>query len=142
MEFTLFINLIGYQERQTEQAAKRVGKDVAKLVLKEAAKLVRNKDIKEKLSEGVTTIELLKDVAKLAVDAAKLILTDKEGIKETAMLILKEAIKEAALVIVKEAVELIVKEEAKLILKELEMKVDHPTASSAEGINHWIEKYL
>lgn len=101
--------------------------------------------MKEKLSaEGVTTIQLLEDVTKLVVDAAKLILKDKEGIKETAKLILKEALKEAAIVIVKESVELAVKEEAKLILKALEKQIDHypTTDSSQEGINHWINKFI
>ena len=132
-------------ERETEQAAKEVGKDLAELVLKEAAKVVSNRDVKEKLSaEDVTTFQLLEDVAKLVVDAAKLIVKDKKSIKETAKLILKEAIKEAVIIIVKETVELVVKEEAKLILKALEKRIDnHPTtASSKEGIDHWIDKFV
>ena len=115
------------------------------MILKEASKVVSNRDMKEKLSaEGVTTIQLLEDVAKLVVDAAKLILKDKEGIKETAKLILKEALKEAAIVIIKESVELAVKEEAKLIFKALEKQIDHypTTDSSQEGINHWINKFI
>ena len=137
--------LLGELEREAEQAAKTVGKDLAELVLKEASKVISNRDVKEMLSaEGMTTIQLLEDVAKLVVDAAKLILEDKEGIKETAKLILKEAIKEAAIVIVKESVELAVKEEARLILKALEKKIDHQatTDSSKEGIDHWIDKFV
>ena len=113
-------------------------------MLKEAAKIVKNKDIKEKLStEGVTTVQLLEDVARLAVDAAKLVLKDKEGIKVTAKLILKDAVKEAVEIVVKEAVELIIKEEAKLILKKLEKKIDpHPTSPPEEGIAHWIDKHV
>lgn len=138
-------DLLGERERETEQASKTVGKDLAELVLKEASKIVSNRDMKEKLSaEEVTTIQLLEDVAKLVVDAAKLILKDKEGVKETAKLILKEALKEAAIVIVEESVELAVKEEAKLIIKALEKKIDHhpTTDSSKEGINHWINKFI
>ena len=137
--------MIGELERETEQAAKRVGKDLAELVLKEASKVVSNRDLKEKLSaEGLTTVQLLEDIAKLVVDAAKLILKDKEGIKETAKLILKEAIKEAAIAIVKESIELAVKEEARLILKALEKKTDHQstTDSSKESIDHWIDKFI
>ena len=137
--------LLGELEREAEQAAKTVGKDLAELVLKEASKVISNRDVKEMLSaEGMTTIQLLEDVAKLVVDAAKLILEDKEGIKETAKLILKEAIKEAAIVIVKESVELAVKEEARLILKALEKKIDHQatTDSSKEGIDYWIDKFV
>ena len=142
--------LPGEQERETKQAAKTVGKDLAKLVLKEASKFVSNRDLKKKLNaEGVPTIQLLEDVAKLVVDAAKL----KEGVKETAKLILKEAIKEAAIVIVKESIELAVKEEAKHILNALEKRIDpekkidhHPTADSSkhhlEDINHWIDKFI
>ena len=114
-------------------------------MLKETAKIVSNRDVKEKLSaEGVTTFQLLEDVAKLVVDAAKLIVKDKESIKETAKLILKEAIKEAVIIIVKETVELIIKEEAKLILKALEKKTDHHpnTASPKDGIDHWIDKFV
>ena len=98
-------HVLDERERETEHAAKRVGKDLAELVLKEASKFVSNRDIKKELhAEGVPTIQLLEDVAKLGVDAAKLILKDKEGVKETAKLILKEAIKEAVIVIVKKSV--------------------------------------
>ena len=138
-------NLLGERERQTEQAAKRVGKDLAALVLKESSKFISNGDVKKELrEEGVPTIQLLEDVAKLGVDAAKLILKDKKGIKETAKLILKEAIKEAAIVIIRETVELAIKEEAKHILKELEKMIDHhpTTDSSKEGIYHWIDKFI
>lgn len=146
--------LPGEQERETKQAAKTIGKDLAKLVLKEASKFVSNRDLKKKLSaEGVPTIQLLEDVAKLVVDAAKLIFKDKEGVKETAKLILKEAIKEAAIVIVKESIELAVKEEAKHILNALEKMIDpekkidhHPTADSSKDhlkdISHWIDKFI
>ena len=96
------------------------------MVLKEVSKFVSNRDIKKELhAEGVPTIQLLEDVAKLGVDAVKLIPKDKEGVKEAAKLILKEAIKEAVIVIVKESVELAVKEEAKHILKEIEKKFEH-----------------
>ena len=150
----LILILPGEQERETRQAAKTVGKDLAKLVLKEASRFVSNRDLKKKLNaEGVPTIQLLEDVAKLVVDAAKLILKDKEGVKETAKLILKEAIKEAAIVIVKESIELAVKEEAKHILDALEKRIDpekkidhHPTPDSSkhhlEDINHWIDKFI
>ena len=118
-------------------------------MLKEAAKVVGNRDEKEKLSEeGMITFQLLEDVAKLAVDAAKLILKDREGVKETAKLILKEAIKEAVIVIVKETVELVVKEEAKLILKALEKIIDHHpseltiAATKESSIDHWIDKFV
>lgn len=124
------------------------------MVLKEASNIVSNRDLKKELSaEGVPTVQLLEDVAKLAVDAAKLILKDKEGVKETAKLILKEAIKEAVIVIVKESIELAVKEEAKHILNALEKtivpekKIDHhPTTDSlkdhVEDIDHWIDKFI
>ena len=115
------------------------------MVLEESSKFISNGDVKKELrEEGVPTIQLLEDVAKLGVDAAKLILKDKEGIKETAKLILKEAIKEAAIVIVRETVELAIKEEAKYILKELEKMIDHhpTTDSSKEGIYHWIDKFI
>ena len=150
----IFVILLGEQEKETEQAAKRVGKDLADLVLKEAARVVSDRNIRKELSaEGVPTMQLLEDVAMLVVDAAKLVLKDKEGVKETAKLILKEAIKEAALIIVKESVELAVKEESKHILKALEKKTDHhpshekenvrhPTTDSLkEDINHWIDKF-
>lgn len=141
----MLIILTGEEEIKIEHAAKVVGKDLAELVLKEAAKRVKNKDIKEKLSaEGVTTVQLLEDVAKLGVEAAKLIIKDKEGIKETVLLILKAAVEEAIVVIVKESVEVIVKEEAKLILKKLEKKLDHHhvTTSPEEDIGHWIDKHI
>jgi hypothetical protein len=130
----------GERERRLEEAAKSVGRDLAKLVLKEASKLVNNKGIKEELSEGVSNIQLLEDVVKLAVDAVKLIHVDHESIKRTVQVILEEAIKEAALVIVKETVELVIKEEAKLLLQHLRKKIDHP--SSSEGANHWIDKHV
>lgn len=115
-------------------------------MLKEAAKFVHNRDVEMKLiAEGVTAFQLLEDIAKLVVDAAKVILKDKKSIKGTAKVILKEAIKEAAIVIVKESVELAVREEANLILKKLEKKVDHhhpTTAPPKEGIDHWIDKFI
>lgn len=134
--------MVGEEERKTEKAAEAVGKDLAELVLKGVSKHVSNKDIKEKLNaEEVSTLQLLEDVAKLAVDAAKLIFKDKEGIKVTAKLILKAALKKAAVIIVKEAVELVVKEQAKLLLNKIEMKIDHPHTSSKESIGYWIEKH-
>ena len=122
-----------------------IGKDLAELVLKEAIKHVCKDNPEEaaKLGEGPSNIQLLEDVAKLTIDATKLVFKDKAGMKETVKLVLKEAIEEAAIVIVKQSVEMIVKTEAERILKELKMDVDHQSASSSKhSIHYWIDKHF
>ena len=95
------------------------------------------------MSEGTSNVQLLEDVAKLAINTTKLVMKDKAGMKETVELVLKEAIEEATVVILKQTVELIVKKEAEKILKELKMNVDHHSASSSkDSVGYWIDKHI